>query len=67
MIECHGSPTTVIDDVTLCNIVTNAIQKMGNNFKNILLLPPDYTRYHSKAGPITNALYEIYKVYTISL
>ena len=25
--------------------------------KNVLILPPDFTRYHSKAGFLTNACY----------
>ncbi len=31
----------------------------GRNLRNVLILPPDYTRFHSNAGLITNLFYHI--------
>ena len=29
----------------------------GRTYKNVLILPPDFTRFHSNAGYITNVYY----------
>ena len=33
----------------------------GKNLKKVLLLPPDITRFYSKAGYITNTYYHLLK------
>lgn len=37
----------------------NALQDERPHLKKVLLLPPDYTRFHSDAGRITRLLYEM--------
>lgn len=41
--------------------ITDALEKSleGRNVRNVLILPPDYTRYHSNAGFITNVYYHL--------
>lgn len=34
---------------------------MGRNIKKVLLIPPDFTRFHSNAGLITNTYYHLLK------
>ena len=31
----------------------------GREYKNVLILPPDFTRFHSNAGYITNVYYHV--------
>lgn len=37
-----------------------AIERLGNR-KRVLIIPPDFTRYHSRAGEITSYLYLYYR------
>ncbi len=39
----------------------DALKDRLPQLKNVLLLPPDYTRFHSYAGPITEMLYDMLK------
>ena len=43
--------------------IKNALYKSieGKNLKRVLIVPPDYTRYHSNAGYITNVYYHALK------
>ncbi|MCP5061223.1 MAG: DUF2088 domain-containing protein [Ignavibacteriae bacterium] len=56
----RGSETDVIDSQELEKGLFEALDKLGNK-KKVLAIPPDYTRYHSKAGDITSFAYEYYK------
>jgi len=40
--------------------IFTALDKLGER-KRVLILPPDFTRFHSKAGLITQIIYEYYK------
>ncbi len=55
-----GSPTTVINHNELEYGLYSALVKLGSR-KKILIVPPDFTRLHSRAGDITTLLYKYYK------
>ena len=52
-----GSPTTIISNDELKSILKSVLTKLGNKSK-VMLIPPDYTRYHSNAGILSQAAYE---------
>ncbi len=54
-----GSETTVIGYEDLKNGLYSALGKLGNRRK-ILVVPPDFTRFHSRAGEITSLIYAYY-------
>ncbi|WP_448249969.1 lactate racemase domain-containing protein [Thalassotalea agariperforans] len=56
-IHCVDTEKTISDD-DLRKIIDNFIAQKAANAKNILILPPDITRFYSKAGFITSYLYE---------
>ncbi len=39
------------------NFITDFIETYGNNLRRVLIIPPDFTRFHSKAGRLTEKLY----------
>jgi len=51
----HGSATTVIADSELPDILSQVFARLGRR-ERVLVVPPDYTRLHSRAGPITRAI-----------
>ena len=53
----EGSPTTVIDDEELNKAIQTALQRLGQPDR-VLAVPPDFTRFHSRAGQITCLLYQ---------
>lgn len=54
-----GSESTEIDSAELTQIIADVFASLGAR-KKILLLPPDFTRYPSRAGEITCLLHEHY-------
>mmetsp|Transcript_14281 Transcript_14281/g.35849 ORF Transcript_14281/g.35849 Transcript_14281/m.35849 type:complete len:469 (-) Transcript_14281:69-1475(-) len=52
--------TDGIPDDRLRNELNSFLEKLGER-KDVFLLPPDYTRFHSKAGKITQMISEYYK------
>jgi nickel-dependent lactate racemase len=54
-----GSEDTVIGLKELEEGLFSALAKIGQKNK-VLVVPPDYTRFHSRAGDITNLLYKYY-------
>jgi nickel-dependent lactate racemase len=54
-----GSENSNINSEELKEIVFSALSKLGPR-KKVLVIPPDYTRYHSRAGKITRYAYEYY-------
>lgn len=52
-----GSPTTEIDSERLVELLEGLVAELGP-MKRVLLLPPDFTRFHSGAGEITAWLYQ---------
>jgi len=55
-----GSPTTVISSSDLEYGLYSALVKLGRK-KMVLVVPPDFTRFHSRSGEITTLLYKYYK------
>ncbi|WP_291859256.1 lactate racemase domain-containing protein [Marinilabilia sp.] len=56
----RGSETEALSPEDLKNALFAALEKIGTK-KKVLAVPPDYTRYHSKAGELTAYAYEFYK------
>lgn len=55
-----GSENTVIGPEDLEHAVFSALDKIGPK-KKVIVIPPDITRFHSRAGDITGLLYKYYK------
>ncbi len=55
-----GSPATVITPNDLEYGLYSALVKLGTR-KKVLVVPPDFTRFHSRAGDITTLIYKYYK------
>lgn len=55
-----GSPDTVISPEDLKHGLYTALEKLGKREK-VLVVPPDFTRFHSRAGEITTLLYKYYR------
>jgi nickel-dependent lactate racemase len=55
-----GSETTVLSDTDLRRQVNSFLERLGPR-QDVLLLPPDFTRFHSQAGKITRMICEYYK------
>ena len=54
-----GSKDTVINPEEMKQGLFEALAKLGDKNK-VLAIPPDFTRYHSKAGELTQYVYEYY-------
>lgn len=55
-----GGVDLAISDAELKELVISTIEKSGKEIKRLLLLPPDHTRLNSRAGRITEIIYELY-------
>ena len=55
-----GSENTEFGAKELENGLYTALEKLGPR-KKVLVIPPDFTRFHSRAGDITSLLYKYYK------
>ena len=56
----RGSATEVLSEKDLQEGLNTALKKLGDK-KKVLAIPPDFTRFHSKAGDLTTFAYEFYK------
>lgn len=56
----NGSIDKVFSEQEIKEALFSAYDKLGER-KKILAIPPDFTRYHSKAGELTRYTYEYYK------
>jgi nickel-dependent lactate racemase len=54
-----GGPDAVIDSQTLDKAVREALERIGPRQK-VLAVPPDFTRFHSRAGEITRIVHDYY-------
>ena len=54
-----GSEFDIISSDELKSSVYAALEKIGSKNK-VLTIPPDFTRYHSRAGEITTFIYEYF-------
>lgn len=55
-----GSEKESISNAQLKEFILSTLQKLGDR-KKVLAVPPDFTRYHSQAGIITEFVYSYYK------
>lgn len=55
----EGSPTTVLTPDDLRRLLFDALRQFGAR-KNVLAVPPDFTRFYSRAGPLTCMTHEFY-------
>jgi nickel-dependent lactate racemase len=55
-----GSDSTVIDHNELRSVIHSSLEKIGPK-KKVLVIPPDYTRFYSRAGEITRFIYQFYR------
>ncbi|MBK7713455.1 MAG: DUF2088 domain-containing protein [Bacteroidales bacterium] len=55
-----GSENTVIGQSDLEYGLRSALDKLGKR-ERVLVVPPDFTRYHSRAGDLTTLIYNYYK------
>ena len=53
----EGAADLTIDSNRISELIDNMLEKLGN-LNRVLILPPDFTRYHSYAGEITCMLYQ---------
>jgi nickel-dependent lactate racemase len=56
----QGSENTVLGSKDLESGIISALDKMGVR-KKVLVVPPDCTRFHSRAGEITSIIYRYYQ------
>ena len=56
----NGSPTTNLSDEDLSAGLTSALSQLGERRK-VLLVPPDFSRFYSKAGPLACAAASFYQ------
>ncbi len=54
-----GSPTTEMSDADLRANLFTALERLGER-KRVLAVPPDFTRFHSQAGVLTEMAWEFY-------
>ena len=55
-----GNKDNSFSSSELNEAIFSTLEKLGKK-KRVLAIPPDFTRYHSQAGPITDLLYDYYK------
>jgi nickel-dependent lactate racemase len=55
-----GSETTIMGSEDLRNGLYTALDKIGKKRK-VLVVPPDFTRFHSRAGELTSFIYQYYR------
>ncbi|MDR2811342.1 MAG: lactate racemase domain-containing protein [Tannerellaceae bacterium] len=54
-----GSPHLALSREELKTIVFDTLSRLGHREK-VLVIPPDFTRFHSRAGELTQYIYEYY-------
>ncbi len=55
----HGSPTADLSDAELSEALFGALERLGPREK-VIAVPPDFTRFPSRAGQLTGIAYEYY-------
>ncbi|TVS18006.1 MAG: D-mannonate epimerase [Planctomycetaceae bacterium] len=53
----EGSPDTVLTDQQLRSALTDCFERLGDR-RRVIALPPDFTRYNSRAGLLTCITYD---------
>ncbi len=59
LITARGSASEQLTATDLNNLVVDALDKLGRK-KRVLAVPPDFTRYHSQAGFLTQIIWRYY-------
>lgn len=59
LLYAKGSKNTVITSKEMKQVLFESFTKLGDKNK-VLAIPPDFTRFHSKAGELTQYSYEYY-------
>jgi nickel-dependent lactate racemase len=54
-----GSESTSLTELDLKAAINSALSKLGDK-KKVLVVPPDFTRFHSRAGDLTTLIYNYY-------
>jgi nickel-dependent lactate racemase len=54
-----GTENTILSSADLEKAMYSALEKLGDR-KKILIIPPDFTRFHSRAGELTTYAYRFY-------
>jgi nickel-dependent lactate racemase len=54
-----GSPTTVLREADLRKALSQVATTLGPR-RRVLAIPPDFTRFNSRAGPITGIVHDLY-------
>ncbi len=54
-----GGPEVNISDVELRKMIADSLERIAIKPERVLIIPPDFTRFNSHAGPITAMLYDI--------
>lgn len=57
----YAADNGTIDEAELRAAIVNSIADCKKNLKRVLLLVPDYSRYHSQGGKIANIYYHLLK------
>lgn len=60
LLFAKGSENTALTEQEIKEGLYSAFKKLGER-KKVLALPPDFTRFHSRAGDLTRYSYEYYK------
>lgn len=60
LLYAAGSETTALTENEIKEGLYSAFEKLGQRNK-VLAIPPDFTRFHSKAGELTRYSYKYYK------
>jgi hypothetical protein len=55
----RGSPTDKLSPEDLRQGIFTALERLGVR-KRVLIIPPDFTRLHSRAGRLTRLAYDFY-------
>lgn len=55
-----GSENTILSQEDIKDGLYSALSKLGMR-KKVIVVPPDFTRFHSRAGELTSLIYEYYK------
>jgi len=54
-----GGPEVNISDAELRQMISDSLESIAIKAKKVLLIPPDFTRFNSYAGPITAMVYDM--------
>lgn len=60
LLYSRGSENDILDSKDLKEALESSFEKLGEK-KRVLAIPPDFTRYHSRAGELTTLTYKYYK------